>query len=1626
MTSKVAVWFGLLGVTALPSAWAQYSGMGASTLACIDKDGDGYGTGKVAVAFTDLAIDATNNKLVTSASHVFTQEDRMRSVVISAGTGFTPGSYVVDTISGSGAVLFSSPGTVGSSGGSYSMPGCLGVDADDTDPSVHTGAQALSKWGSVAGFYAHLGALHGEPNYYAKNGSNGIQRYWTVAASGGNDSTCTAHTFAASPDPLAVTACATINHVDATLVAGDMVILLAGTHTPGLALWLITDGTANNPISYINYPGADVLIDFAGAGGFTLDARSYILFDGIRILNSSNAAISGGSAYGGPPYLTTGPSRFVGNRLRNLNIFYGQRGMLIMDGISDLIIEDSMIGSQYPGGGTHNIYLGGRSNPSDTVKVRRNILYGSGDQVGTGVQFNGRVTNLLVESNLIWGNGLACVSLEQGVSNSIVRNNSCWDNKRGGLVLFDYFAGGVDGDATCYNGSGHVDASGTFGICPHAQTGNLWENNTVYMGQFDAYGNAISGMPCVDINDSTSTGPHDFSGNTFRNNICQNYDGWFISTHGSESAASLATLTLDKNIFFSTSGAVGSEIMRDFSGSGDVRYTWAQLTTLYGSGNVSGNISSNPLFTILSTWNAPQTTDLRLQPGSPGINTGSTTSAPANDVLGHNRTVTPSIGAYQYASGGTALPLNTWVTLATHGKQVQSVGWEKMRYARPIKRFVFQGDYHIDNNEPNNALVMFDFERAWWHVLSTTGLFKDEMMPEAGHQDGFFTWDSTRNVFASVCCMTYGRQAENPYWTWWYDPVGQVGRAKHTTPWFNALAGQQGTMAYDSTHDRIVLWGVGTGETWTYNPATNVWTKQSAIGTEPPNGLQLASMSFNPDDGKVYLFGGQWGGVTRYNDVYTYDVPSNTWTNLTISGTKPTGRYEVGWDYDTTNHKFLAFGGYTDDATTHSLEAWAFDPVALTWEQKASVVPDSGTGAIEIFERLAYDPDHNVFVAPVVGNGSGIGNDYATDARWALSIYPIQTWMFRLGGVGPAIGALTTSDPAPTAGSLNHYTGSWAQQPAIAADGSGNIAAAWSEFGAEADGTNYMAHVAVSGKAGAGAWTSMGTGHTALNGDTVSGCSNIEGHDPHLAYISGTVWISDYAGCEQENSVYLKSWGSSWTGTAVGKVNPFSITASLVRQGRNALTAVGTTPTVAFIETEYNVGNSQEQLAFVKSCPAGSCSTLGSFLNRDRGPAPTTPCNLSGCSKATSVSIASNGTVPLVAFTEYVSNNNGTDTAPKLYVSQWNSGTSSWDALGGAINTAGTWAQDASIAYMGSQPYVAWVERTQSGPAQVFVKTYSGGVWSLVGAGTRNKDTSTGWAFKPSLATDGTSLYLGWVEQQAIAQKAKLYVDKWSSSAWSSTASGSALNMAAQGSAQGAVLAVDSGQPLATWSEVNFGGQRQVYAAKYTGSSWSTLPGTVVCAIAPNTLGAWTVGQAPGSVMTASNCGAGTITWTSSGLPAGLSGCNSVTGTTCTLSGTLTTANSYTPTISVSDGGSNTASINPTVIVNAAPSITSSGALTAGTVGTPYSQALSTSGGTGSLTCSVVSGSLPVGTSFSGCTIMGTPTTANTYSFTAHATDSNGITGATSASLSILINSSGLPSSVTSGTVTRSGSVVVH
>jgi uncharacterized protein (TIGR03437 family) len=131
--------------------------------------------------------------------------------------------------------------------------------------------------------------------------------------------------------------------------------------------------------------------------------------------------------------------------------------------------------------------------------------------------------------------------------------------------------------------------------------------------------------------------------------------------------------------------------------------------------------------------------------------------------------------------------------------------------------------------------------------------------------------------------------------------------------------------------------------------------------------------------------------------------------------------------------------------------------------------------------------------------------------------------------------------------------------------------------------------------------------------------------------------------------------------------------------------------------------------------------------------------------------------------------------------------------------------------------------------------------------------------------------------------------------------------------------------------------------------------------------------------------GTGSYTFSSPNLPAGLIFNGG------TLSGTPSTVGSYSFTVLVSDSNGISAASAFSLIVTgpATPLTISGGALTNGAAGTPYSQALTGTGGAPPYSWSIIGGALPTGLALNGGVISGTPSAAGTSTFTAQATDSS-------------------------------------
>ncbi len=173
-----------------------------------------------------------------------------------------------------------------------------------------------------------------------------------------------------------------------------------------------------------------------------------------------------------------------------------------------------------------------------------------------------------------------------------------------------------------------------------------------------------------------------------------------------------------------------------------------------------------------------------------------------------------------------------------------------------------------------------------------------------------------------------------PIWTdetWSYDVAGKkwelMRPAKAPSP------RHYPAMAYDEGSDRVILFGGAlpqgrlSGETWTYDVDTDTWTEMRPA-TAPSPRSSSAGMIYDPVGGRMILHGG-WIGRESGSDMWAYDLKTNAWTKL-----RDGPRSGASLAYDAPNHRVVAFGG-SPVPGSRSAEMRSFALGPDTWSELA-------------------------------------------------------------------------------------------------------------------------------------------------------------------------------------------------------------------------------------------------------------------------------------------------------------------------------------------------------------------------------------------------------------------------------------------------------------------------------------------------------------------------------------------------------------------------------------------------------------------------------------------------------------------------------------------------------------------
>ena len=156
---------------------------------------------------------------------------------------------------------------------------------------------------------------------------------------------------------------------------------------------------------------------------------------------------------------------------------------------------------------------------------------------------------------------------------------------------------------------------------------------------------------------------------------------------------------------------------------------------------------------------------------------------------------------------------------------------------------------------------------------------------------------------------------------------------------------------YDPDSGKVILFGgikfglKTTNETWSWDGTT--WTKLNPASSPPPT--DSPAMAYDPVTKKIMLFGS--GGVKFTNDTWSWDGTS--WTKLNPT-TSPPGRVGASLAFDPALGKLILFGGLTNQKLLNDTWSWN----GTNWSQINT--PNSPSG--RAYSNLLFNPLKNELV----------------------------------------------------------------------------------------------------------------------------------------------------------------------------------------------------------------------------------------------------------------------------------------------------------------------------------------------------------------------------------------------------------------------------------------------------------------------------------------------------------------------------------------------------------------------------------------------------------------------------------------------------------------------------------------
>ncbi|HEY7066928.1 MAG TPA: kelch repeat-containing protein [Chloroflexota bacterium] len=145
------------------------------------------------------------------------------------------------------------------------------------------------------------------------------------------------------------------------------------------------------------------------------------------------------------------------------------------------------------------------------------------------------------------------------------------------------------------------------------------------------------------------------------------------------------------------------------------------------------------------------------------------------------------------------------------------------------------------------------------------------------------------------------------------------------------------TAVWDATNSQMLVFGgyysSYLNDLWAYRPASNAWVQLAPTGS-PPSPRAAHTAVWDASNNQMLVFGGNDNNI-YFNDLWAYQPGSNSWTQLTPLGSPPSARIGHAAVWDSASTRMLVFGGsgFVNSLNTYFNDLWAYQVSTNTWIQ---------------------------------------------------------------------------------------------------------------------------------------------------------------------------------------------------------------------------------------------------------------------------------------------------------------------------------------------------------------------------------------------------------------------------------------------------------------------------------------------------------------------------------------------------------------------------------------------------------------------------------------------------------------------------------------------------------------------